>query len=79
MTTITTERKEELAAKGYFIEDMGSQWGSEWVGQFRFMNSKTNDFQDYETSCSTEEAWFEADLRDLYLQTDDGKASVLSI
>lgn len=59
--TISAERKAELAKLGYYIEDMGVVYGSAWAGQFRWMNSITQDFQDFDTSPTSEEAWFDAD------------------
>lgn len=54
---ITAERKAELQALGYYVEDMGKEHGTEWEGQFRFMNSKSDDFQDWDTSESEDLAW----------------------
>ena len=58
---ISTTRIAELQSLGYFIEDMEAVWGSEFVGQFRWMNDMTTEFQDCDTSCSMEEAWIDAD------------------
>jgi hypothetical protein len=65
---ITEQRKRELKDKGYYIEDMGLEYGPEWAGQFRWMRSNPSDFQDYGTSYSTEEAWNEAHLHDEQLE-----------
>jgi hypothetical protein len=40
---------------------MAAVWGSEFVGQFRWMNDITDEFQDCDTSCSIDEAWIDAD------------------
>jgi hypothetical protein len=58
---ISYQRRIELVSLGYFIEDMEAEWGSEFVGQFRWMNDQTAEFQDCDTSCSIEEAWVDAD------------------
>lgn len=59
--TISHNRRMELISLGYYVEDMEAEWGSEFVGQFRWMNAKTDDFQDCDTSCSIDEAWILAD------------------
>jgi hypothetical protein len=61
---VSEARRQELARKGYFIEDMGVEYGLEYEGQFRWMNSRTNEFQDYEASYSINDAWTAADLHD---------------
>lgn len=61
MTTITYNRRIELISLGYYIEDMAEVWGSEFVGQYRWMNEITDEFQDCDTSCSIDEAWVLAD------------------
>ena len=43
---ISYQRRIELVSLGYFIEDMEAVWGSEFVGQFRWMNDQTAEFQD---------------------------------
>ena len=58
---VSQERKQQLALKGYFVEDMGAEYGPEFEGQFRWMNSLTGDFQDFDTSLSEESAWKRAD------------------
>lgn len=57
--------REELKALGYYVEDMGKEYGSEWEGQYRWMNKITGDFQDSDTSDSEEEAWKDAEGYDL--------------
>jgi len=59
--TISYNRRMELISLGYYVEDMEAEWGSEFVGQFRWMNDQTDDFQDCDTSCSIDEAWILAD------------------
>jgi hypothetical protein len=57
---ITAERKAELTAKGYWIEDMDKEWGPGWwSGSFRWFKGKGEDadFQDGDVSDSEEDAW----------------------
>jgi len=56
---ISPETKAHLIAQGFYVEDMGEEYGSEWAGEFRWMNSVTSDFQDHSTSESEEAAWVE--------------------
>lgn len=35
---ITQAQKEVLQAAGYTVEDMGAVWGSDFAGQYRWMN-----------------------------------------
>ena len=56
---ISQETKAVLIAQGFYVEDMGQEHGSEWAGEFRWMNSVTDDFQDHDTSDSEEAAWVE--------------------
>lgn len=37
---ITQERKAELTAAGYVIEDMGAEWGANFAGQYRWLNNE---------------------------------------
>ncbi|MFT4064307.1 hypothetical protein [Paraburkholderia sp.] len=53
---ITAERKAELIADGYTVEDMGAEWGSDFTGQYRWIN-KDGSFQDFEPSYAEEDAW----------------------
>jgi len=46
-----------LKAKGFFVEDMGYEHGPQFDGQYRWMNSKTLDFQDSAVSETEVEAW----------------------
>ena len=59
--TISYNRRIELISLGYYVEDMAEVWGSEFVGQYRWMNEITDEFQDCDTSCSIDEAWILAD------------------
>lgn len=55
---ITAERKAELTAKGYYIEDMHAVWGEGWwSGSFRWMMKDSDEFQDGDVSDSEEDAW----------------------
>lgn len=47
----------EMKAKGYFVEDMCSTYGPQFEGQYRWMSSKTLDFQGGDTSLTEVEAW----------------------
>lgn len=58
---ITAERKAELTAKGFYVEDMGAEYGEDFAGEFRWMNDATGEFQDDDTSDSADEAWAKAD------------------
>jgi phosphoglycolate phosphatase-like HAD superfamily hydrolase len=49
-----------LKAKGFYVENMEAEYGSVWIGQFRWMNSVTHDFQEWGTSDTEAEAWYEA-------------------
>ena len=52
----TPERVAELAALGYYVEDMGEEHGDDWIGHYRWMNDD-GEFQDAGTSSSPEDAW----------------------
>ena len=54
---ITQERKKELANDGYYVEDMGEVYGEDWKGEYRWMNTGSDDFQDHDTSDSEDAAW----------------------
>lgn len=56
---ITAERKQELQALGYYVEDMGAAHGAEFAGQYRWMKRNADDFQDGGTSDSEYDAWIE--------------------
>ena len=61
---VTDERKAELKALGYAIEDMNEEHGSDFEGQFRWIRDLPGfefDFQDGHTSFSAEEAWIVCD------------------
>lgn len=58
---ISAERKNQLANAGYYVEDMGAMYGTDWAGQYRWMNTGSHDFQDHDTSNSEDEAWALAD------------------
>lgn len=59
---ITLERKCQLLNQGFYVEDMGSEYGPEFEGCFRWMNKITDEFQDGDSSYDEESAWIEADL-----------------
>lgn len=54
---ISQETKAKLIARGFYVESMGFEYGPEFEGQYRWMNSITNDFQDSDTSDSEDAAW----------------------
>jgi len=58
---ISNERKQELKDRGFYVEDMGQEYGDDFAGQFRWMHHDTQDFQDGESSDSEDAAWAEAD------------------
>lgn len=55
----TPKQIEALKAAGFYVEDMGAEYGDEFKGQFRWMNDKSGDFQDHDVSFSESEAWAE--------------------
>jgi hypothetical protein len=57
---ITAERKAQLIDRGFYVEDMGKEYGYDWAGLFRWMHHDTQDFQDGEPSDSEDAAWAEA-------------------
>lgn len=59
---ISPETKANLIAQGFHVEDMGQEHGSDFAGQFRWMNSATGDFQDFNASDSEDAAWIECAL-----------------
>jgi hypothetical protein len=64
-TNITPERKAELSAKGFYIEDMKAVWGEGWWdGSFRWMKKGSDEFQDGDVSSSEENAWKVCDAYD---------------
>lgn len=59
---VTAERKAQLTAAGFYVEDMGQEHGPEFAGQFRWMCRNSDDFQDDETSDSEDAAWSSASM-----------------
>jgi hypothetical protein len=53
---ITTQRIQELQALGYYVENMAIEYGPGFIGEFRWMNDQTGDFQDSGTSDSEQDA-----------------------
>jgi len=51
---LTTEQIFTLIDAGYAIEDMGHEYGPDFMGQYRWLNG--DDFQDGEASYSAEDA-----------------------
>lgn len=60
---ITQERKDELTAAGYVIEDLGAEYGPQFEGMFRWLNSThPRNWDGYGCECfSEDEAWADAD------------------
>jgi len=56
----TDEQIERLQALGYRVEDMGKVHGAAWMGQFRWLRTDTDQFQDSGTSDSLFDAWASA-------------------
>ena len=54
---ITTQRIQELRALGFYVENMAIEYGPGFIGEFRWMNDQTGDFQDSGTSDSEQDAW----------------------
>lgn len=54
---ISPETKANLIAQGFYVEDMGKEHGPDFAGEYRWMNSATGDFQDFDTSDSEDDAW----------------------
>lgn len=60
--TVSDERKKELKELGYYVEDMGKEYGKEFKGRYRWMSEKNpDDFQDGEESYDKEEPWYLCD------------------
>lgn len=58
---ITEERKADLESAGYYVVDMGTEYGEGFQGQFRWEVKDSDLFQDWGTSDSPEDAWEDAD------------------
>jgi hypothetical protein len=54
---IITQRIQELRALGFYVENMAIEYGPGFIGEFRWMNDQTGDFQDSGTSDSEQDAW----------------------
>jgi hypothetical protein len=57
MATGVADQIKLLKSRGFYVEDMGKESGPEFKGQYRWMNSKTDEFQDSEESYSKDDAW----------------------
>ena len=53
---------QRLVAKGFYVEDMGTIYGPEFNGQYRWLNHNNENFQDCDTSNSVHEAWLDCFL-----------------
>lgn len=59
---ITQERKDQLRSAGYKIEDMGANWGTDFAGQFRWLNDNPPHVDGFGViQYSEEDAWADAD------------------
>lgn len=58
---ISAERKAELEAAGYSIEDMGAEWGADFGGQHRWLNSRLTGDTFGVIQYSEADAWADAD------------------
>jgi hypothetical protein len=47
----------KLKAQGFFVQDVGSEYGPQFDGMYRWMSTKSGGFQDGEMSFSEVEAW----------------------
>lgn len=76
MPMITEQRKAELVAKGYEVEDLGDEYGPDFEGQFRWVKWVDGEdvFQDHDLSYSEADAWHCADWYDNEFQLE-GQAS----
>lgn len=57
---ISAERKAELIAAGYLIENMGAEWGADFEGQYRWLNGRHEGDGYGNIMYSEEEAWADA-------------------
>lgn len=53
---ITAQQKQELERRGFYVEDMGAEYGVEWSGHFRWLHP-SGQFQETDPSCTAEDAW----------------------
>lgn len=53
-------RKAVLTKIGYYVEDLGANWGDEHTGSYRWVNDLNDTFQDTQESYRVEDAWQKA-------------------
>lgn len=59
---IAPSRKAELVAAGYKVEDMGAEWGTDFAGQYRWINNSPAHVDGFGViQYSEEDAWADAD------------------
>lgn len=68
---ISDNQKNHLAYKGYYIEDMEKVWGSEYQGQYRWMNDLDDGDGFGVIQYSETAAWLDAAQYDLQLAAAD--------
>jgi hypothetical protein len=61
IAAVSNERIQQLKKLGYYVEDMGKEYGPDFKGQYRWMSNRSLEFQDDEESYSVAEAWAKAD------------------
>lgn len=61
INAVSPERKVELEAAGYKIEDMGAAWGTDFGGQYRWLNSSHEGDGFGVIQYSEADAWCDAD------------------
>ena len=59
--TISQQRIQELKSLGFYVENMGAEYGEDFEGQYRWMNDKTGEFQECAPDFSIEAAWIDCD------------------
>lgn len=57
---VTQEQKDKLIQAGYIVEDMGTTWGHDWIGQYRWVNSTVDADGFGYPQHSEEDAWLSA-------------------
>ena len=59
---IGIERKFQLIAAGYTVEDKGAVWGADFAGQYRWINNQPGHVDGFGViQYSEEDAWADAD------------------
>jgi len=58
---VTQERIAELQALGYMVEDVGAEYGSDFAGQYRWLNGRHEGDGFGNIEYSIEDVWAAAD------------------